>query len=253
MEADGFDLSPPTDDRPFFFQAANLFSPQPAGAKTGKNEAAIGVLRTILGLLTGLTGLLLLLPLVLARKLKRERGFWGGTMYFAAIGMGFMFVEIPWIQRAILYLGHPSHATAAVLGALLFAASLGSFASARINRALVARYALLLPVAIVVANLLVGAIYGGTLGFSFSLRVAIVVVITGIPGFLMGFAFPHGMTLLGEANKAWFWSVNCAAGVLASALALAVAMAWGFLVVGMVGAFFYVVAVVSQARAMVRA
>jgi len=47
--------------------------------------------------------------------------------YFGLLGMGFMMIEIPLIQKFILYLGHPTPAFSYILAALLIGSGMGSF------------------------------------------------------------------------------------------------------------------------------
>jgi hypothetical protein len=61
---------------------------------------------------------------------------------------------------------------------------------------------------------------------------------------LLGSFFPLGMLRFGDRNKAWFWAMNGAAGVLATAASLAGAMAFGFSRVAWAGVAAYALAVV---------
>jgi len=242
----GFDLSAPTDDRPFFFQTVSLLGdPDPAILQQlGFNEQSVTVLKTFLLALVILAAVLFFLPFVLARKLTRAPGFWRGSVYFAAIGLAFMLVEIPWIQQSILYLGHPSEATAIVLAALLLGAGLGSMAAARVPLDRIKSLSLLLPLGVLLVHTMVGALYDATLGAPRAVRIGLCLLSMAPAGFLMGFAFPAGMLCFAgqDTNKAWFWAINGAFGVVASAVSLALAMLIGFSAVAGVGAIAYLVA-----------
>jgi len=159
--------------------------------------------------------------------LLRRAGFWTGTGYFVAIGSGFMLVEAPWIQRFILYLGHPSHATTIVLAALLVGAGLGSLAAARVSPGKLRAWAPVLPCAVALANFGLATLFDATQGQALAVRAALSAAWIAPIGFLMGFPFPVGMIVLGDENKAWFWAVNGASGVLASVLSLAASMGIG--------------------------
>ena len=76
--------------------------------------------------LSALTLLLFFAPFVLGRWMARRPDFWRGSSYFAAIGLSFLLIEIPWLQRFVLYLGHPSVAATVVIGALLLGAGFGA-------------------------------------------------------------------------------------------------------------------------------
>jgi hypothetical protein len=103
-------------------------------------------LRLLLGVVSGLALVLFFLPFVLRRRVGHGARFWRGSGYFACIGGAFMFVEMPWMQRFVLYLGHPSYATTVVLATLLLGA--GSARSRRRVWSLtVRRVVIALPVA----------------------------------------------------------------------------------------------------------
>jgi hypothetical protein len=239
----GIDLSPPTDDQPFFFQNVRLLArirPADAG-RLSSSENSVLLLRALLGLMVGLALGLFLAPFAILRH-RRHAGFWRGSAYFFAIGTGFMLVEAPWIQRFVLHLGHPSYATTVVLATLLLAAGLGSAAAARIDPTRLRRAAPALPVLLAAVNLGLGPVLGSTLGAPLVLRVAVAVLLLAPAGFLMGFAFPAGMLRFGDADKAWYWAMNGVAGVTASVLALALCMALGLERTAFVGVLAYVVA-----------
>ena len=76
------------------------------------------------------------LPLVRARRGGGGRGegrFSPIALYFGAIGFGFMFVEIGFIQKFVLLLGHPLYAIPLVLASFLLFAGIGSRASERLS------------------------------------------------------------------------------------------------------------------------
>lgn len=245
MREQGFDLTPPTDDRPFFFQTVGLFGDvnRDALASLSANDQSVVTLRRLLVGMAVLALAAFSAPLVLARALPRRAGIWRGTAYFAAIGLAFMFVEAPWIQRFILYLGHPSYATAVVLGTLLLGAGLGAMTAARAR--LAGRgWAFLLPLAVLAAELLLGPVFRASLGWGFPARVATSVLLLALPGYLMGFAFPVGMIRFGDAGKPWFWAINGVASVLASVCSLALAILAGFHDVALAGVVLYAAAAV---------
>ena len=181
-------------------------------------------------------------PFLLARWMKPAPGFWRGSGYFTAIGLSFMFVEIAWLQRFVLYLGHPSLATTVTLGAMLLGAGLGSAVSTRLGLSWWARRGWIAPLVIAGLNAAFGPLFAATLGFGFAARVAVAIAAIAPAGFVMGFFFPLGMVRFGDRNKAWFWALNGAAGVLASVLSLALSMELGFRTVAWIGAGLYALA-----------
>jgi len=240
----GLDFTPPTDDRPFFFQTVSLIRRQPDPSLLGVNERSVTLLRGVVIGLALLATTLFFLPFLVGRRVRKQADLARGSAYFAAIGLGFMCVEMPWIQRSILLLGHPTYATSVVLGVLLLGAGLGSFTAGRLEPRAVFRWRFILPVVIAGAYVLSMFLFRATLGMPYGWRLATVVALLFPSGWVMGFAFPFGMMRFGDGNKPWYWAINGAFGVLAGALSLALAMILGFGGVVALGLTAYVVAVI---------
>ncbi len=240
------DLSPPTDDRPFFYytlRAADLLGAgrAPAGFD---NQGAL-VLRAALVLLAGLTGAGLVLPVLLGRGVPRK-GL-APLVYVALVGAGYMLVEIGVLKRLSLFVGHPVSAAVAVLTAFLVGSGAGSLASGRTVRtrgrlalvlgcaaALVALWALAAP-AWLRPDLPLGGPGRGILAAAALFPLA----------FVLGIPFPAGMALLGPGAGRlvpWCWAVSGTAGVLGSLLALLVAMHGGYTLTLGLGAALYATA-----------
>ena len=241
----GHDVSTATDDRPFFFHTVSLFEWRPAAADF--NDRAIGMLRTVLGLTTLLVVALLLLPL--ARRRGSSAVSAAGSVYFAAIGLAFMFVELSTIQRFILFLGHPSYATTVVIASLLAGAGLGAMAAERLPMALVKRLIMLVPIGVSVLALTSGVMVQRALGAGLGWRLALSFLALAPTGWFLGLAFPLGMFSFGEPARAWHWAINGAASVLGSVLSLVLAMQVGFTAVTWLGVAGYLVALLALRRA----
>jgi hypothetical protein len=229
------DLSPPTDDRPFFFN--QLLIGDPASMLRAAN-AASGVMRgNLLAIMTLAIIVTLSAALVLATMIipalssvRRTQGMlaWCGTLYFLLIGLGFMLVEIGLIQRLSIFLGHPVYGLAIGLFGIILSTGTGSLVSARLplNRGArlllwsgaLGTYLLLLPVWF---PGLVAAFEAAALPMR-----ALTALVAVVPaGMLMGFAFPTGMQMVNAIDMRptpWFWAVNGAAGVLGTSIAVAV-------------------------------
>jgi hypothetical protein len=244
LAAEGFDMSPPTDDRPFFFQVLSVFTPteRAAAADVSPNAVSVWALQVLMLAVTGLTLALFFAPFALRRFLPRGEGFWRGSAFFACIGLGFMLIEVPWLQRFVLFLGHPSVAATVVLASLLLGAGAGAMMCARLGLGTVQRAGLVLPVVLGAVNAGTPPLFAATLGLETPARVAIAVALLAPVGFLLGLMFPSGMVRFGDAGKAWFWAVNGACGVLASVASLALAMALGFAAVAWIGVACYLAA-----------
>lgn len=257
-----FDVAPPTDDRPFFGQFFKWSQTPQVMAELGKTWQPFGgagyfVLLALLGLAAVMAAALILLPLAVARHLGRgaegqadkaeqfapaplaPRSPAVVLTYFGLIGLAFLLVEIPIIQRFILFLGHPAYALTAVLFSLLLFSSVGSRVAHRVPQ----RPALALLVVFVIAlPWLLPGFFALSLGLSLWLRLVATVVALAPLGFLMGMPFPLGIRWLeGQAPEliSWAWGVNGAASVVSSALAALLAISFGFSGVLVAGATCY--------------
>ena len=240
----GFNIEPATDDRPFFFQTASLFKSidRTYLEKLSPNEHSVSVLRILLGVVSVLAVGLFLLPLLRLPLVLPVTGFGRASAYFFAIGLGFMLVEMPWVQKFVLYLGHPSYATTVVLSILLLGAGAGSALAVRVPVAYVARWFFVLPVGVGAVHCALGPVYSATLGWPVAARVVVTATLLAPAGCLMGFGFPTGMAAFDERGRPWFWAMNGMASVLASVASLAVAMVLGLSNAVWCGLGFYVVA-----------
>jgi hypothetical protein len=245
-----FDVSPPEDDRPFFFHFFK-WSQTPAILQTfGKTWQPFGgsgyfVLVALLVLALLASAVLILLPLLFQRRLpaaplsggKKQAVDYKSTasgervrvfFYFALLGLGYLFVEIPLMQRFILFLGHPIYAFATTLFALLLFSGLGSVTCPRFS---LLKMLVLLVVAILLYPLLLPRLFQLLLGQSFALRLLASVVSLAPLGFLMGIPFPGGIALLDRLAPdliPWAWGINGCLSVLASILSTMLAISFGF-------------------------
>lgn len=244
LDLTGLDLSSPTDDRPFFFQMLKVFSPRSRrlALAMGFNGEATFALQVLMVVLTVLTVVVFFLPFVLARAMERGPGFWRGTFFFASIGLAFMLVEVPWLQRFILFLGHPSVATTVVLGSLLLGAGMGSMVSARLGLARHQRFGWAVACLLFGANLSIPTLFDLGLGLALFIRIILAIAFVLPFGLMMGTFLPLGMVRFGDQNKAWFWAINGACSVVASVMSLAFAMTFGFTAVAWIGVVLYLVA-----------
>jgi hypothetical protein len=241
-----FDIRPVSDDRPFFFRYSywwHLFTSDP-WARSSVPALELGLL-SLLAVAAPAATACVALPLHrLAGAGLRVPHAGRFAIFFAAIGTGFMAVELALLQKLGLFLGHPNHALAVVLAALLVSAGVGSLASARIVEALrglrfvgyLLSAVVLIEVAVVLDRLVV------FLGRPFALRVVLVAALVAPVGLLQGAYFPTGLARLKGASSAfvpWAWGLNGAFSVLAPIAGIAVSVTWGFqsLLVGAIPAY----------------
>ena len=152
------DISAPTDDSPFFFHMLRLRDVFDARRWQDQgivsfNMKAVGVLGVLLVTVVLMTTACIVVPLLRAgRGTSLNRSAAPYLAYFAAIGFGFMLIEISQLQRLTIFLGHPSYSLSVVLFSLLVSSGIGSLSTARIggSRAAV-RNRLVLTIAILIA------------------------------------------------------------------------------------------------------
>jgi hypothetical protein len=165
-----------------------------------------------------------------------------GSLFFAAIGTGFMLIENMLVQRCVLYLGHPSYALSVVIAALLLGMGLGSELAPRLGLGGLRRLGWLAPVLLLVLVLILPGVFGASLGFPLGVRVAITCAALFPVGAVLGLFFPLGMLRFGDADKPWFWAINGVFGVVAGVLSVALSMEWGFTAVGKISVVAYLLA-----------
>jgi hypothetical protein len=240
-----YDVTPTTDDRPFFAHFFKWEQTPLVLQLLGKLWQPFGgsgylILLALLALSVAASVALILLPLL--RTQKGRKWELRELAYFAFLGIGFLFVEIPLIQRFILFLDHPAYAFATVIFALLIASGVGSFFSTRLpQRATLA----LLAAAILLYPLWLPPVFQIFLGYPFAARVLLSLVLLAPIGFLMGIPFPKGIARLHEKTPGLVplaWGVNGCASVISSILATMGAMSWGFTAVMLAGAGAYAAA-----------
>ncbi len=251
-----FDVRPPTDDHPFL---GHYFKWSQAGqvmAELGRTWQPFGgagyfVILALLVLATLMAGTIILLPLTIRKPAKEamalsQISIRRPLLYFGLIGLAYLLVEIPLLQRFILYLGNPAYALTAVLFSILLFSAIGSLLSYRIPH----RTALLALVLVaIIAPCGLPFVFSLTLGLSPFGRLLLTMLILAPIGFLMGIPFPAGIQWLqkftsGEGEKEhfqipWVWAANGAASVVASVLAALLALTFGFNITLMIGAACY--------------
>jgi hypothetical protein len=171
------------------------------------------------------------------------------VLYFALIGFAYLFVEIPLIQKYILFLGQPSYAMSAVLFTLLLFSGLGSAQEKRFPLKLALA---LLSLLLFVIPMLASKLFELTLGLPFWARMLLTVALLAPVGFLMGVPFPAGIRRLESsgfsASIAWMWAVNGSASVISAVLAALLALTFGFSWVLALGALCYLGALLASVR-----
>jgi hypothetical protein len=205
----------------------------------------LSALLTLMGISAVLVLLFIVGPL-LASGERPAPGWEGWLTYFAALGAGFMLLEVALLQRFVLLLGHPVYSLTVTLFSLLLGTGLGSLISRRIEpgrvKAVTGRALLAVLAIAAVSPFVLSPIIDAAIPWPLSVRIALATA-TLIPlGLLLGMPLPGGMRLLaaGRADLVpWGWGINGAFSVVGATLAVFIAMNWGFSATLLIGALIY--------------
>lgn len=245
-----FYIEPATDDRPHFFHffkwnsAAELFALREQGGMPLLDWSYPLLVATLVQAFAA-SVLLIVAPLALSRC-RRSLPSRPVALYFLAIGFAFMFMEIAFIQKFVLFLAHPLYAVAVVLCAFLVFAAAGSWLAGRWQAA---NKVTLAVIAMGVLTLLYLAILPGLFQALIHLpdaaKIIISVVLIAPLAMCMGMPFPTAMTRLADtAEEAipWAWAINGFASVVGAVLATLLAIHLGFAAVILLAVLIYAVA-----------
>jgi hypothetical protein len=253
-----FDVQPVTDDKPFFYhnfrmdKALELY--RAVGNKWQLFLEGGYLVHLVLCQAVFITLILVAFPLT---KRRTVASLWF-LSYFALIGMAFMLTEICLIQRLILFLARPAYAFSLVLFSVLVASGFGSYCSGKVivhdkNGAFTAKKFfgrvpllivtpfIILAYAFSLERLLMPAM-ASPLWMRYTLSFFVILPL----GFVMGVFFPAGVRVLGQLTDdaiPWAWAVNASVSVVASVLAVVIALSWGFTAVLCIAAVAYGLAV----------
>jgi len=252
-ETYAFNVSPVYDKSPFFFFTLKPSQILGAGTQSGidwKVNMGVVVLLMLVIISAIAVALFLVLPLLITSR-ARSGGSWLPLLYFVAIGLGYIAVEITLIQRLVLFLGHPIYAMTVVVFLMLLSSGAGSSLS---RKWLADPKRVTLAFAFVIALLGVyyfalSPILHALVGLPQAAKIAIAAVLIVPLGFAMGVPFPSGLRMLGERGGEdnrieWAWALNAASSVLGSVLSMAIAIQFGLSVTLICGLAAYVVGMV---------
>jgi spermidine synthase len=254
-----YNVAPVTDNAPFFFFTLK------AGQVLGRHalrhgidwKVNLGVLVLLFVLVISVLAVLGFLILPLALQKGRQSPL--PLLYFLAVGLGYILVEIALIQRLTLFLGHPTYALTVVIFLLMLSSGAGSLMSCRwLAGAELAWAPLVLVIVALSADILFfPRLLAACVGLKLIHRMAMSGMLLIPLGFLMGMPFPTGLRALaarprltvsigtkgGDDNAVeWAWAINAAASVLGSVLAMVIAIEFGLTITLACGAASYLLA-----------
>jgi hypothetical protein len=256
-----WDVTPVTDDAPFFWHftrfgdvARNAVPLDPGSLEEGVGER---LLLSLLVIVVLAASVVLAIPFLGQRTVWRSIPAKGrAAVYFAALGLGFMAIEVSLIQRLTLFLGYPTYSLTVTLAGLLLSTGIGSMASERWGPA---RPALLVTLAVALAMIVVGggfvlsALVRAGVGWPLGWRVAAVLALLFPLGFVLGVFMPLGLRTVsglsehGDHFVAWAWAVNGFFSVVSSVGTTLLSMIIGFDAVMLVGLAVYLVGLAALA------
>jgi predicted membrane-bound spermidine synthase len=244
-------LKPPTDDSPFYF------------AKEQVPNQMILLLETVLGV----SAVLALLLIYYSRRnraltITSSTSSWFHMIFVIFIGLGFMFLEITFIQKFLLLLGTPIMALTVILFSILLSSGIGAYLSGRLfhknpYKAVVVSIPLLVGIVLAYYGLLQGIIDSAII-LQLPQRIMLTFALLSPAGLLMGFQFPSITRMASmhsnqsehtDENITLLWGINVIASVIATVLTAISSMVIGFNGNLLLGAGLYLGALASAIAA----
>jgi len=264
-----YNVAPVTDNAPFFFftlKTSQILHEQ--GLQQGidwKVNLGVAVLGMVLLISLAAVFAFLIIPLLL-KSTRRRRHKSSHLLYFVAVGLGYILIEIAFIQRFVLFLGHPTYALTVVIFLMLLSSGAGSLLSRRWLRRASRSW---LPLAFIIVTVLayvfvLPTILNTLVGLPFIAKLFVSAALLVPLGLAMGMPFPTGLRALasapapefpvvnsgieqpdrdtGDNAVEWAWAMNAASSVLGSVLAMVIAIHYGLNVTLASGAMAYLFA-----------
>ena len=242
-----YNVKPVYDNAPFFFFTLKLKQMLTAAGEDEGIDWKVNLGVVVLGmvLLISIFGVVafLILPLAVAQS-RRQNPV--GLFYFVLLGLGYIMVEIAFIQRFVLFLGHPTYALTVVVFLLLLSSGAGSVISRSWQ---MERGRLWLPLLIAGVTIsgyvaLLPRLLNGLVGLPFLMKLVVSGALLVPLGFVMGMPFPGGLAALSDSRSSveWAWAMNASASVLGSVLAIVIAIQFGLNATLACGAAAYLLA-----------
>jgi spermidine synthase len=238
-----FHITPATDDKPYFFHFFKWSTLPEVMTLRKRGGAALIEWGYLILIATAVQAaiagaILILLPLSrIRRSWPRGTGARMGS-YFFLLGLAFLFVEIAFIQKFILFLSHPLYAVAVVLSGFLVFAGFGSAYSGRLVQKVGGgeRSAVTIAVAGISAFALLYVtvlplLFQQLMGLGDAIKIGLSLLLIAPLAFCMGMPFPIGLNRVADSAPdfiPWAWGLNGFASVMSASLATLLAIEFGF-------------------------
>jgi hypothetical protein len=247
------DITPTTDDRPFFFHTTKLRDQ--LGTAFGREMLfgnGLSALMSLMAISGTLAVAFVVAPLALTGVPDTRR--WGAWLvYFGALGGGFMLIEVSMLQQFVLLLGHPVYSLTVTLFSLLVGTGIGSAWSRRLSEDNLARSTSMALIGIAALGVLMSvglaALVTWGVPMSRAARIALATATLVPTGIALGIPMPAGIRLLSARSPGlvpWAWAMNGALSVMGATAAIFIAMNWGFARTLLAGSIVYVVAIAAM-------
>jgi len=239
-------IAPSTDDNPFFFFTERLGNIVTMFSSVSlKDTGAINITRLlIIGALCACV-YYIVIPFVRLAKRMPLPTLTPPVIYFSAIGMGFMLIEISQMERLMVFLGDPVYGLGVVLFTILLFSGLGSTtvgAQAPRSNAVIVRVVALL-IALAAAAMLTPLVTTWGRSETTDMRILLSALLLAPPAFFMGMMFPLGLSIWCRHSELlpFFWSANGIMSVFGSVLGIALSIEYGIANTYATGICFYLV------------
>ncbi len=233
------DVSPATDDRPFFY-----FTDRGLG----------NMLIAAIGFVLFITLVFIIAPIAVSERLDFDisKGF--SLLFFLAIGVGYILVETTLIYRLVLFLGRPSYAFQIVIFSMLTFSGLGSMATGALLRRgedlskAMEKMLLAISLIVILYSFTFQSFVLKYIRLELPSKIALTFLALAPPAFIMGMPFPLGLRLISEKDPhktIWMYGVNSSGAVIASILGMYMALLYGFSKTLLLGGVMYALAFIS--------
>ncbi len=226
VAATASEISPVTDDRPFFYRF---------------QSGVTGIMRIVVAV--GAVAAATILVLLLLQNRWSAQGSVNlapALPYFLGLGVGYLAMQLFLLQKLTFFIGQPVYSLATVLGGLLVANGLGSlcFPSTRVS---VRTGLILLVSACLVYGYGLYPLLNQLVGAPLLLHITFSVALLSPIGFLMGIGFPAGLAELERQPSTipYGFAVNACGTVFGMSLSVCLAIYAGYTALAGLGALFY--------------
>ncbi|HYW74269.1 MAG TPA: hypothetical protein VE961_24815 [Pyrinomonadaceae bacterium] len=170
----------------------------------------------------------------------------GSLVYFAALGFGFIAVELALLQNLTLLVGHPIYSLSVLLFTLLAFGGIGSALSVRFPMWLACA-----AVAVVggIEALALPRLVPALLWLPLWGRIGVAIVLIAPLGLAMGMPFPRGLRETGKDSlpaPPFYWGLNGIMSVIGSVTTVFVALMAGFQAAMLMGSACYLLAALAS-------